>query len=270
MITFVKAHAYGNDFLYVSRALVGHAALPVLAREMCDRHAGVGADGLILFELTEDGATMTLFNADGSVAEVSGNGVRGLAALLGRDHPRDELVVRTDAGAKRLTRISAEGLRQTFRAEMGVPTALRRAPLAVGNETIDAVLLSMGNPHCVLLGALPAGERFRQLGAAIEHHPMFPDGTNVEFVEVQAPDRVRVLIWERGCGATESSGTGSCAAAVAASAYGGASREVDVIAPGGAQRVEWLEGGVYLTGWAEIVFEGEWFRQMPTQLGIRG
>lgn len=264
MIKFLKAHAYGNDFLYVPRTLVRDASLPSLAREMCDRHAGVGADGLILFEPTEEGAVMTLLNADGSPAEVSGNGVRGLAALLRRDDPRNEVVVWTDAGAKRLTRISAEGLRQTFRAEMGVPAALRRTSVTVGSEALDAIVLNMGNPHCVLVGALPAGERFRQLGAAIEHHRMFPDGTNVEFAEVQAPDRVRILIWERGCGATQSSGTGSCAAAVAAAAYGGASREVDVIAPGGAQHVEWLDAGVYLTGWAEVVFEGEWLRQLPT------
>src|SRR5262245_8866091 len=101
MTTFAKAHAYGNDFLYVLRTVVRDVHLPSLARDICDRHRGVGADGLILFEPTVDGASMTLFNADGSPAEVSGNGVRGLAALLRRQDPRDEIVIRTDAGAKR-------------------------------------------------------------------------------------------------------------------------------------------------------------------------
>src|SRR5205814_2094546 len=103
---------------------------------------------------------------------------------------------------------------------------------------------------------LPDEDRFRRLGPAIERHSSFPNATNVEFAAVEAPDRVRILIWERGCGATQSSGTGSCAAAIAAAAYGGAARASEVIAPGGSQRVEWLDDGVYLTGWAEIICDG--------------
>ena len=263
---FIKANAYGNDFLYVSRALVDGAALPALARQMCDRHGGAGADGLIVFERTADGAAMTLFNADGSVAEVSGNGVRGLAALLLRDDDRDEVVVDTDAGPKRLTRLARSGSRQTFRTDMGHPSSPRRAPITVGRESIDAVLLSLGNPHCVILGSLPADERFRELGPAIERHRMFPGGTNVEFVQVERADSIRILIWERGCGATRSSGTGSCASAVAAAAFGGAARDLEVLAPGGSQRVEWLDSGVYLTGWAELVYEGEWIRSLTLEV----
>src|SRR4029077_15886017 len=112
------------------------------------------------------------------------------------------------------------------------------------------VTLNMGNPQGVVLGPLPDEERFRRLGAALEHHSRFPEGTNVEFVEVEAADRVRILIWERGCGATQSSGTGSCASAVAAAAFGGAARDLEVVAPGGAQRGEWLGGGGLSTGWA--------------------
>jgi len=262
---FTKAHAYGNDFLYVDKAAVRHLSPAPLAQAMCDRHTGIGADGLILYAPTSDGATMTLRNADGSQAEVSGNGLRGLAALLLRDDDRDQaaVVIHTAAGDKRLTRISISGLRQTFRTAMGPPADVREVSLMAGGDTLRAVILNMGNPQCVLLGPLPDAERFRRLGAALEHHSTFPEGTNVEFADVEAPDRVRILIWERGCGATQSSGTGSCAAAVAAAAFGGASRDVEVIAPGGAQRVEWLEDGVYLTGWAEVVCDGEWLRLLP-------
>jgi len=257
-LRFAKAHAYGNDFLYVEGRYVRGVALPALARAICDRQTGVGADGLIVFDATADGAAMTLFNADGSRAEVSGNGIRGLAAWLLRDGDRDAVVIRTDAGDKRLVRTARAGARHTFRASMGAPSDIHRRRIVAGGEAVDVVVLAMGNPQCVLLGPLPAQERFRRVGAALEWHPSFPSGTNVEFAEVESPDRLRILIWERGCGPTRSSGTGSCAAAVAAAAFGGAARDVEVVAPGGAQRVEWRDDGVYLTGWAELVCEGEW------------
>src|SRR5699024_10887000 len=113
-------------------------------------------------------------------------------------------------------------------------------------------ILSVGNPQCVILGTLPDENRFNRLGPALSTHAMFPAGTNVEFAQVERADRVRILIWERGVGPTTSSGTGSSASAVAAAAHGGAAREVDVIAPGGVQRVEWRDEGIYLTGWAEL------------------
>jgi diaminopimelate epimerase len=118
--------------------------------------------------------------------------------------------------------------------------------------------MTMGNPQLVVLGPLPDRARFERLGAALATHAMFPEGTNVEFASVDAPDRVRILIWERGVGPTSSSGTGTSASAVAAAAHGGAARETDVSAPGGTQRVEWLSDGVYLTGWAELLLDGAW------------
>jgi len=262
MIKFAKGHAYGNDFLYVLKRDAGGRALDHFAREICDRHTGIGADGLIVYEPMAGGASMTLFNADGSGAEVSGNGVRALGALLLRDDHRShaELVVETAGGIKRLTRTSKDGTRQTFRASMGAPSGLRRASIAVGNESIELVTLNMGNPQAVILGPLPDDARFEQVGSAIERHPSFPEGTNVEFAFVEASDRVRIRIWERGVGPTTSSGTGSCASLVAAAAFGGAARDAEVIAPGGSQRVEWLEDAVYLTGWAEILCEGTWLR----------
>ena len=262
---FAKAHAYGNDFLYVERSLVADAALDALAREMCDRHQGIGADGLIVYERAGDTLSMQLFNADGSLAEVSGNGVRALGALALRDDARPDatLTIETAAGPKVLRRIGRHGELQTFHASMGSPIGVRVITLEVAGAPLTFVALHMGNPHAVVLGRLPDPDRFRQVGGALERHPAFPAGTNVEFAEVEAPDRVRILIWERGVGATSSSGTGSCAALVAAASHGGAAREADVVAPGGAQRVEWRDDGVYLTGWAEVLCEGDWLRQIP-------
>jgi len=154
--------------------------------------------------------------------------------------------------------MNRDGERYTFRAAMGAPEDLREENISVAGESIRASVLRIGNPQCIVLGPLPDAERFHHIGPLLSTHSMFPAGTNVEFAQVEAPDRVRILVWERGVGPTTSSGTGSSASAVAAAAYGGAAREVDVIAPGGTQRVEWRDDGVYLTGWAEIVMEGEW------------
>ncbi len=266
MLHFVKAHAYGNDFLYVRDQDVSGAALDLLARDLCDRHTGIGADGLIVYGTATAGTTMKLLNADGSRAEVSGNGVRALAALVLRHDPRSDatVTIQTEAGVKELSRIGHEGPRQIFRAAMGMPRDVRKIlPLEVAGAAVQPIVLNMGNPQCVLVGPLPDERRFLQIGAALERHELFPDGTNVEFAEVEAPDRVRILIWERGVGPTSSSGTGSCAALVAAASFGGASHAADVVAPGGTQRVEWLPDGVYLTGWAEILVEGQWLRQIP-------
>jgi diaminopimelate epimerase len=269
MIPFAKAHAYGNDFLYVEELDVRGTALVLLAREMCARQTGIGADGLVVYDRTPAGARMQLFNADGSRAEVSGNGVRGLAALLLHRDERDaaevtiEVTIDTGAGAKRLTRVARSNTHQTFRADMGLPAGLRQLTLTVAGEPVRAAVLNLGNPHCVIVGPLPADDRFRRLGAALERHPAFPEGTNVEFVQVEAPDRVRMLVWERGVGPTSSSGTGSCAALVGAAAFSGAGRDASVIAPGGVQRVEWRDEAVYLTGWAEVLCQGEWLRRLP-------
>jgi diaminopimelate epimerase len=265
MIAFSKAHAYGNDFLYVTRDAAVNADLPALAREMCDRHTGIGADGLIVYDGSPSGASMRLFNADGGRAEVSGNGVRGLAALLLRDDARAEavLTIQTDGGAKTLTRIGGAAPRQLFRAAMGLPLGLRQTAIPLDDGPIEGVVMNIGNPQCVVVGSLPSDDVFERLGAAVERHPMFPERTNVEFAMVEQPDLIRIRIWERGAGATMSSGTGSCAALVAGAAFGGARRDATVVAPGGAQRVEWRDDSVYLTGWAEVVCDGQWLRSLP-------
>jgi len=259
-VIFTKAHAYGNDFLLVPK---GDASGDPggLARRLCDRHRGVGADGLILCELHPGSSTMELYNSDGSPSELSGNGLRCLAALIARLQSLPvggKVVVDTGAGRKLLELLGREGSRYSFRAAMGEPTDVRQVEIPVEGERVTATVLGMGNPQCVVLGPLPDDARFTRLGKALATHAMFEAGTNVEFAHVEAPDRLRILIWERGVGPTTSSGTGTSASAVAAAQHGGASRRVEVIAPGGSQYVEWRDDGVYLTGWAEIVMEGQW------------
>lgn len=260
-----KAHAYGNDFLYLTGDRVASAPLDRLARELCDRHTGIGADGLIVYQRTARGASMRLFNADGGRAEVSGNGVRALGALLLQHDPREgaEVTIDTEAGPRHLARTARAGSRQTFRGAMGLPRGLEQIAIQAAGESLPLVVMNLGNPQAVLLGPLPAADRFERIGRALERHQRFPSGTNVEFADVRSPQDVHILIWERGVGPTSSSGTGSCAALVAAARFGGAARDAVVVAPGGAQRVEWRDDSVYLTGWAEVLFEGEWLGPLP-------
>jgi diaminopimelate epimerase len=263
-VKLTKSHAYGNDFLLVEdREVPANLDRSMLARAACDRHRGLGADGLITFVLRGDHrARMALVNADGSYSEVSGNGVRCLAAALARwsgGSVGQTLDIETDAGIKSLELLAGDGIRFTFRAAMGAPDDLRMAQLDVNGAPVDVVTLRVGNPQCVVLGEVSEA-RLHSLAAALAVHPHFPAGTNVELAQLEAPDRVRILIWERGVGPTSASGTGACAAAVAAIAFGGAAREVDVISPGGTQRVAWLGGELFLTGDAELIAECRWQR----------
>jgi diaminopimelate epimerase len=254
----VKAHALGNDFLLIDqRDAAEHRNQPALARAVCDRHRGIGADGLMLFNASQETVSMRLLNADGSPSEISGNGVRCLAAWVAASRgvqPGASIEIDTDAGVKALRLLESSGDTYRFRAAMGHPEQIERARLSVGERAIEAVTLRVGNPQCVVLGEVTE-ERLRSIAAPLAVHPHFPHGTNVELATVEAPDRVRILIWERGVGPTEASGTGACAAAVAAIRFGGASRDVQVVSPGGTQRVEWTDEGLFLTGSAVIIAE---------------
>jgi diaminopimelate epimerase len=261
----VKAHAYGNDFLLVKAAEVaGVSDLPALARRACDRHRGIGADGLMVVHETSEGASTRLLNADGSPSEISGNGTRCVAAWLARSRQLaagDAVGISTGAGTKRVDVLSVEGTRYACRAEMGQPEGVREVRLDVAGESVTAVVLRVGNPQCVVLGdeSQLTQERLNTVASGLAVHPYFPEGTNVELAAVGPADRVTILIWERGVGPTEASGTGACASAVAAAAYGGAARLVDVVSPGGTQRVEWRDDGILLTGWAELTGSVEWW-----------
>jgi len=272
-----KAHAYGNDFLLVAdEQIAGASDRRALARRVCDRHRGIGADGLVVFQPDDAGARMALFNQDGSSAEVSGNGVRCLAVLLARDRrlrAGASLTIRTDAGPKRLTLLDRDAerpeIRHRFRAEMGHPEGLQKRDFEVGGSTVSAVTLRVGNPQCVVLGPLTA-ERLERIGGGLSTHAAFPEGTNVELALVEAPDRVRILIWERGVGPTEASGTGACAAAVAAARTGRAQRKLTVTLPGGDLLIEWRlsDGHVLMTGPVEYEFEGQFEADLLAQQGV--
>jgi len=269
----IKAHAFGNDFLLVEASEIAQGMdRSGLARDLCERHRGLGADGLIIHNavrsasaapgsLSGFGSRMDLFNADGSYSEVSGNGVRCLAAWIAKScgvQVGQSVAVETDAGVKTLEVLAIDGRRYTFRAAMGEPENVQRRTIDVDGVPIDAVTLRVGNPQCVVLGDVTE-DRLHTIAAKLAVHPVFPAGSNVELAAVDAPDRVRILIWERGVGPTEASGTGACASAVAAMSYGGAARDVQVVSPGGSQRVEWTGDGLFLTGWAELVVEGTIF-----------
>lgn len=261
-VELAKAHAYGNDFLIVRASeLADFPDLPAVVRKLCDRHRGIGADGVMVIEDTPAGADTRLFNADGSSSELSGNGVRCVGTVLSFDRnlsAGDVVTIGTGAGPKVLTFLGATRRCLTFRASMGPPQDLRQAAFNVAGQHVDAIVMRVGNPQCVVLGPLST-ERLHTIAAALAVHPAFPEGTNVELARVERPELVRVLIWERGVGPTEASGTGACAAAVAAAAFGGASRCVDVVSPGGSQRVEWTDHDILLTGDAHMVGTFHWW-----------
>jgi diaminopimelate epimerase len=256
----IKAHAYGNDFLIAPIDGLAPEAASLFAQNLCDRHHGIGADGLVFATRTTAGADTQLFNQDGSRAEVSGNGVRCVAAWIAMERglgDNAEVHVGTAAGMKILTLLDAWSPRFTFRADMGQPRDMAERDLDIDGTRVRASLLNMGNPQCVVFGDVTE-ERLQALGGPLAIHEAFPDGTNVELAHLDSPTRMRILIWERGVGPTMSSGTGTCAAAVAAMAHHGATRTLEVVAPGGSQSVTWSDGGVLLTGWAELVAEIEW------------
>jgi diaminopimelate epimerase len=260
-IPFTKASACGNDFLVVEGA---HASgdLSVLSRRLCDRHRGVGADGVEwLFPDAEADVKALLINADGSEAEISGNGTRCVAAEICSRENKTEVVVRTGAGLKTCRLIGQKDRRQgstfEFETDMGVPEV--GGQLSIETMWVRAVgtKVSMGNPHFVIF-VESFQEGWQRQAALIGTQPQFPQGTNVEYVVVRGANEIEIRLFERGVGETESSGTGSCASAVAAIASGRVASPVTVVAPGGAQTVRW-ENQVYLQGPATLICRGEFF-----------
>jgi diaminopimelate epimerase len=284
-----KAHGLGNDFLLVAADKAPLAPATWVPR-LCDRHTGLGADG-VLFYAVENHATahMRLLNADGGDAEISGNGLRCLSAFLvraGQLDPRH--VVHTAVGPRACHVCPIDdhgepriGLAQEARAfkvssDLGVPILASRdiplrldepldqvvnLPLDVDGRRVEITATSLGNPHCAVFFPAPVSDAvLRDLGPRLEQHPLFPRRTNVEFVTVVAPDELRVRFWERGVGCTSASGTGAASAALAAALNGRAERRVRVVCDGGVLEVEWpADGPIRQTGQVELVFEGRWF-----------
>jgi diaminopimelate epimerase len=277
-VRFVKMQGTGNDFLLVETEGEGRD-WGALAREMCDRHYGIGADGLMLvLPSREADVRMRLFNADGSEAEVSGNGVRCLvkyAVERGLARPRDGRVrVEAASGVLEAELFGDERCVDRVRLSMGAPRFAPREvpvltemeppildmPLEVGGRTLAVTCLSMGNPHAVLFLDGPVEEYpLEDVGPEVERHSAFPARVNFGVARVLARDRMELRVWERGVGETLACGSGSSAAMVAARLKGLVGDSVDIKQPGGALTVEWDgRGEVYLSGPAEFVFEGEW------------
>jgi diaminopimelate epimerase len=266
-IPFTKATACGNDFLIVdtaqveglhTKASLRQDKLGVLTRRMCDRHNGVGADGVEwLFPDGEADAMARLFNADSSEAEISGNGTRCVAAELYCRNAKPEILIRTVAGVKTCRLIAHEGHQFEFETDMGEPIVGEQLAVEIAGMRTVGMRVSMGNPHYVVfVNEFP--DDWQGRGARIVAQPVFSQGTNVEFVTVRARNEIEIRLFERGVGETQSSGTGSCASAVAAIASGRVSSPVRVIAPGGAQTVRWQDR-VFLQGPATIICRGEFF-----------
>ena len=264
-----KAHACGNDFLVVDdNAARGHNHVE-LARTLCSRTTGVGADGVeFLTETGQNEGRIVLHNADGSVAEISGNGTRCVAAWIAHERglgAGDTVLLRTDAGKRQCYIERRDGWIFQVTTGMGVPLMDRRRLILRDGLCVEGAVISMGNPHFVIFTDDPefavAGRRWEEIGREICFHPDFPRQTNVEFVRTLGPDRIVIRIFERGVGPTSSSGTGSSAAAAAAIALRGIPHSLRVQAPGGEQRVEW-DGGSHelrLTGPAQLILTADVF-----------
>lgn len=270
---FAKAHGYGNDFILVEAGRVPADSAP-WARLVCDRHLGVGGDGILAYEAVPGGVHMRLINSDGTDAEISANGVRCLAAYaFARGIARAEHIV--DATGPRSVAVeSLSDRRFRVKTDLGapaldshsIPIALEPPrdrvvdlPVDVNGRPLRITATSFANPHCTIFVDAPLDDAtLASLGGAVEHHTLFPRRTNVEFATVLSRAKLRVRFWERGAGITMASGTGSAAAFVAASLNGLVDRRVDVVCDGGVIACEWLEGGsVVQTGEVELVCEGE-------------
>jgi len=260
---FAKFHGAGNDFVIVDgrRRALGED-LSGLAKRVCDRHYGVGADGLLIAsEVTQSGAAgrMRMFNPDGSESEMCGNGLRCFVRWLADrgELTGDAALIETGAGVLAIE-WRAGGDVSVWMGEPRIGDRDRALSPAVAGVAWSATILSMGNPHAVFLVPDVAAVPLEHVGPCVERHPAFPHRTNVEFVQTLAPDRLRVRVWERGAGATLACGTGACAAHAAARIAGVAAERAALELPGGTLTVFWSGPGhqSILTGPAVRVFDG--------------
>jgi len=254
-IPFVKASACGNDFLIID-GMHAPADLMAFTRRICERHNGVGADGVEwLFPAQDADIRARLMNADGSEAEISGNGTRCVAAYLCSENPRERISIRTGAGVKTCSLTSHRGTEFEFEIAMGEPQVGDEFPIRVAFGEVRGIPVSMGNPHFVVfVDEFAPG--WQGDAAEIGKHHDFKHGINVELVRVRDKENVEAKFYERGVGETQSSGTGSCASAVASIFAKKAESPVRVHAPGGLKTVRW-EDQVFLRGPAQLICRGE-------------
>jgi diaminopimelate epimerase len=278
-LTFAKFHGLGNDFLVTNSHTVS-GSLSKLAESICERHRGVGADGLLVLQKPRNAsnhARVRFFNADGSEAEMSGNGIRCAGAFLMRENPRKKVLrVETVSGVRILELLSTTAqMKQgkwNFRVNMGRPildsdmvrfaaakcsSPIVGYPIHTAHGVLAATVTSMGNPHCSIFVNDFSSLPLQDVGREIEHSPLFPNRTNVEFVRIISKKEIEVRYWERGVGVTMSSGTGSCGAVVACILNNFTRRAVKVRTVAGTLEVTWLKDGeVLLAGPAELIADG--------------
>jgi len=259
-LAFVKMHGAGNDFVLIdSRRRESALMTPALARAIGDRHRGVGYDQLGEMRPAQDAdLELDFWNADGSRAGACGNATRCVAARVLAETGRDSVVIRTARGLLQAVRRDGQ-----IWVNMGAPLLQwQEVPLARAVDLLhlplagDPVAVGMGNPHCVHFIPDADAVALAKLGPQIEHDPLFPEATNVEFATLTGPDSLRLRVWERGTGITLACGSGACATAVAAHLRGLTGRRVHVQADGGALEVDWRDDGVWLSGPVAHVFSG--------------
>jgi len=256
-VPFVKASACGNDFLLIDSALVAPADLHEFTRRICDRHEGVGADGVewMLPHASAD-SEIRLVNADGSEAEISGNGTRCVAAYLFSETGKENIRIQTGAGLKTCVLVSRNDTEYEFETKMGAAAIEKEFTVRAAGAEFRGLPVSMGNPHYVVFVTNFAAD-WQAQGAAIQKSRHFHEGVNVEFVRVDSRHDVSARFFERGAGETQSSGTGSCASAAAAITTGRVESPVKVHAPGGKQTIRTEGNTILLRGPARLICRGE-------------
>ena len=259
-LPFLKMHGLGNDFVVIDARGGGTPVTPTLARALGDRNRGVGFDQLaVIRDASDSAAVIDFWNADGTLADACGNATRCVARLVMDETGADALVLQTGRGVLRAE--AADG--GLIRVNMGPPElAWDRVPLARPVDR-DALPLDgapsavgMGNPHCVFVVPDAEAVDLAAIGPRVEHDPLFPEATNVEFVHVVDRETVRMRVWERGTGVTLACGSGACAAVVATARRGLTGRKVAVRLDGGTLGIDWRDDGVWMTGPTALVFEG--------------
>jgi diaminopimelate epimerase len=263
VIPFVKASACGNDFLLIDSAsvdgILAPADLAAVTRRMCDRHEGVGADGVEwMYPHATADVEIRLINNDGSEAEISGNGTRCVAAYVCAERGKEKIAIQTGAGLKTCVLAGRDESEYEFEVSMGEAVVGAELAVKLGAGQVRGVPVSMGNPHYVMF-VKEFAESWRTEAAEIQRSGVFKQGVNVEVVAIDGKHDVRVHFFERGVGETQSSGTGSCASAVAAMTTGKAESPVRVHTPGGIQTVRREGNLVFLRGAARLVCRGDFF-----------
>jgi diaminopimelate epimerase len=263
VMPFVKASACGNDFLLIDSTIAQGDLAPLdiasITRRICDRHEGVGADGVEwMYPHAAADVEIRLINADGSEAKISGNGTRCVAAYVCADRGMERITIQTGAGLKTCMLTGRSESEYEFEIEMGEPAVGAELAVKVGASEVRGIPVSMGNPHYVSF-VREFGANWQLKAAEIQRSPAFKDGVNVELVAIDGKHDVKARFFERGVGETQSSGTGSCASAAAAMATGKAESPVRVHAPGGIQTVRKERNLVFLRGRARLVCSGEFF-----------